>query len=103
MILRIDGDISRYYVETLCLVFFPGSTFGENEVPAEGIPEVYVSVKRDAESTMAYASIRLNDRMTEATATIDDAEQIFVATQMVFQLILLILQLLQCQFFHSGG
>jgi len=31
MILSIDGNINRYYVETLCMVFFPGSTFGEKE------------------------------------------------------------------------
>ncbi|MBR4033900.1 MAG: hypothetical protein IKJ04_03755, partial [Clostridia bacterium] len=25
MILHIDGDINRYYVQTLCMIFFPDS------------------------------------------------------------------------------
>ena len=44
MILHIDGNINRYYVQTLCMVFFPGATFGENETISEGVPEVSVSV-----------------------------------------------------------
>ena len=44
MILKINGEINRYYVQTLCMIFFPGSTFGENEVPGDGVPEVYVDV-----------------------------------------------------------
>ena len=31
MILKIDGSINRYYVQTLCMVFFPGATFSESE------------------------------------------------------------------------
>ena len=27
MILHIDGDINRYYVQTLCMIFFPGTNF----------------------------------------------------------------------------
>ena len=63
MILHIDGNISRYYVETLCMVFFPGSTFGENEEPGVGIPEVNISVYSDKEgSETAFVSIKLNDK-----------------------------------------
>ena len=31
MILRTEGDINRYYAQTLCMIFFPGATFGEDE------------------------------------------------------------------------
>ena len=31
MIVHIDGNVNRYYVQMLCMVFFPGSTFGEEE------------------------------------------------------------------------
>ena len=44
MILRVEGNINRYYVQTLCMVFFPGATFGENELPGIDIPEVNVRV-----------------------------------------------------------
>ena len=81
MKLHIDGNINRYYVETLCMVFFPGSTFGENEEPKEGVPEISVSVypEKDGAQT-AYVSIRLNDRVCEATETVSADEEITIAT-----------------------
>ena len=82
MILHIDGNINRYYVQTLCMVFFPGATFGENEIPAEGIPEVTVSVftDNDGQSETAFVSIKLNDKVCEATETVQKTEEISIAT-----------------------
>ena len=82
MILRIDGNISRYYVETLCLVFFPGSTFGENEEPGWGVPEVKVSVYPDEKGAeTAFVSIKLNDRTCEASVTVQAEEEIHISTR----------------------
>lgn len=82
MILHIDGNISRYYVETLCMVFFPGSTFGENEEPGIGVPEVNVNVYSDKEgSETAFVSIKLNDRVCEATETVRHDEEIHISTR----------------------
>ena len=81
MILKIDGDISRYYVETLCLVFFPGSTFGENEESGFGIPEVYVNVKHEDDGVFAYASIKLNDKTSEATEFLSSGDEIHIASR----------------------
>ena len=39
MILHVDEAINASYVQTLCLVFFPGSKFGRNELPSEETPE----------------------------------------------------------------
>ena len=81
MILHIDGNINRYYVQTLCMVFFPGSTFGENEQSGEGVPEVTVSVYSDNEEIeTAYVSIKLNDKVSEATATVARSENIAIST-----------------------
>ena len=81
MILKIDGNINRYYVQTLCMVFFPGSTFGESEVTGEGVPEVSVNVYNDSETTVtAYASMKLNDRVCDATATVSREEPVTIAT-----------------------
>ena len=82
MILKINGDINKYYVQTLCMVFFPGATFGENEQSGEGIPEVAVDVYRDEEETCvtAYASIKLNDKLCEATESVWLHEEINFAT-----------------------
>ncbi len=82
MILKVEGDINRYYVQTLCMVFFPGATFGKNEVSGDGIPEITVNVYSDKDgSYTAYTSIKLNDRVTEATATVEPDEEIFIATK----------------------
>ncbi len=82
MILHIDGNINRYYVQTLCMVFFPGATFGENETPAEGVPEVSVSVFNESSgnSVTAFAQIKLNDKVSEASETISKEQEINIAT-----------------------
>ncbi len=81
MILHIDGDINKYYVQTLCMVFFPGSTFGENEVSGEGVPEVSVNVYPDGEdSVTAYVAIKLNDKICEASDTVSLSQEIAIAT-----------------------
>ncbi len=82
MILKINGDINKYYVQTLCMVFFPGATFGENELPGEGVPEVAVEVYRDekGENVTAYASIKLNDKLCESTESVPLSEEITFAT-----------------------
>jgi len=82
MILNIEGDINRYYVQTLCMVFFPGATFAENETRKDGVPEVNVSVEYDKENDTetAYVSIRLNDKVSEATETISRNVEISIAT-----------------------
>ena len=81
MILKINGDINRYYAQTLCMVFFPGSTFGENEEPGEGVPEVTIDVHRDnSDNVIAYVSIKLNDRVCDATETLSLKENISIAT-----------------------
>ncbi len=82
MILKVDGNINRYYVQTLCMVFFPGATFGENEESGEGVPEVSVNVYPDAEGAMtAYVSMKLNDKVCDATATVAPEETVTIATR----------------------
>lgn len=80
MILKVEGNVNRYYVQTLCMVFFPGSTFGENEVPGYGVPEVTVNVyKEDDGSDTAFVSMKLNDRICEATETVGVDEDITIS------------------------
>ncbi|MBO5879458.1 MAG: hypothetical protein J6Q68_02770, partial [Clostridia bacterium] len=82
MILHIDGNINKYYVQTLCMVFFPGATFGENEESADGIPEVRVSVfpENSGDAVTAFASIKLNDKVSEASETVYYSEETNIAT-----------------------
>ena len=66
MILNIEGDVNRYYMQTLCMVFFPGATFGTAEQPTPDTPVVSVRVTPgEAGSVSAWASIRWQDRVTE--------------------------------------
>ena len=81
MILHLEGNVSRYYVETLCMVFFPGATFGEDEVVREGVPEVFVTVYPDENRhCTAFVRILLNDRVCEASETVSYEESITIAT-----------------------
>ena len=81
MIVHINGNVNRYYVQMLCMVFFPGSTFGEEEVPREGVPEVTVTVYPDEnESCTAFVRMMLNDKVCEATETVSYSEEITIAT-----------------------
>ncbi len=80
MILRVEGDINKYYVQTLCMVFFPGATFGDNETPGVGIPEVCVNVYKEEDgSDTAFVSMKLNDKVCEATETVSPDEDITIA------------------------
>ena len=77
MILRVEGNINRYYVQTLCMVFFPGATFGENELPGIDVPEVSVNVYKEEDgSDTAFVSMKLNDKTCEATETVGADEDI---------------------------
>ena len=80
MILNINGDVNRYFVQTLCMVYFPGSTFGENEEPTEGTPQVDVTVFTEGENVTARVAITLNDRSCEACETVPLDAEVTVAT-----------------------
>ncbi len=81
MILHIDGEINKYYVQTLFMVFFPGSTFGESEELRDGVPEAWVSVYPDRDGAYtSYVRIRLNDKSCEATETVSGKEEITIST-----------------------
>ena len=40
MKLNINGDVNRTFCQNLCLIFFPGAKFPENEPENSGLPEV---------------------------------------------------------------
>ena len=66
MILTIEGNINRYYVQTLCMVFFPGATFSESEQPGSDVPEVNVRLFRDEEKVSSVATIRIGEKQVTA-------------------------------------
>lgn len=71
MIVTIEGNTNRNYVENLCLIFFPGSKFSRGEVPTEDTPMLYLRVEEDGESIRAYARMSLGGSEGEGSAQID--------------------------------
>lgn len=49
MKLTVNGDINEYYVQTLCLLFFPGSKFSRSEA-SDDAPSASVTVSYDGDS-----------------------------------------------------
>ena len=80
MKLTVKGDISSYYVQTLCLLFFPGSKFGVQEKSSPDNPEAYVTFRRDGNvyhscATLSYAgkaSTATYELTKEAFPDVDD-------------------------------
>lgn len=66
MKLYIEGNINRYYVQTLCMIFFPGEKFPEDEEVTEDTPVLSLKLTCTEEKAIAEASVRC--RKGEATA-----------------------------------
>ena len=50
MRLYIDGSVNKYYIQTLCMIFFPGSKFSEDEPITEDTPEMWVTMHKTPET-----------------------------------------------------
>ncbi len=63
MILHIDGNINTYYVQTLCMLFFPGAKFGVTEEITPDNPVVRVKATEDADGNCSsHVAISLDER-----------------------------------------
>lgn len=60
MILHIDGDINRYYVQMLSMIFFPGATFSKDEVPGDDVPELFLRLEKTETGYKATTTVTLN-------------------------------------------
>lgn len=58
MKLIISGDINKYYVQTLCMIFFPGAKFGEGEEESFDNPLLELKITREANGVCACAELR---------------------------------------------
>ncbi|MBR7098498.1 MAG: hypothetical protein IKC59_03705, partial [Clostridia bacterium] len=55
MKLHLEGNINTYYVQTLCMIFFPGSKFSEDATADPNAPELSLRVLEENEGCRAYA------------------------------------------------
>ena len=66
MILKIEGTANTYYVQTLCMIFFPGSRFSADVLPSPETPEIFVRLTREADKMLGYATMKLGAKFVEA-------------------------------------
>lgn len=74
MILNIEGNLNRYYAQTLCLIYFPGAKFGADERPAPDVPCVDFYVEDRADGIYSTAAITLGDKRTQADCFVPFSE-----------------------------
>lgn len=67
MKLFIDGNINRYYVQTLCMIFFPGAKFPSEEEEGDDVPSLWLKLTCDSEK--ATANVRAVYKDKECTSS----------------------------------
>ncbi|MGM9682779.1 MAG: coproporphyrinogen dehydrogenase HemZ [Eubacteriales bacterium] len=67
----IESPINKYYVQTLCMIFFPGEKFGDDTEAAEGTPCLRLKTSEDEGGVCAYAKVCCGDRQCDAERRAD--------------------------------
>lgn len=65
----IDGAINVYYVQTLCMIYFPGTKFSEDEVITPETPILRLTLREDETQITAEATLTIGEREVSATHT----------------------------------
>ena len=76
MKLTVTGDINAFYVQTLCMIFFPGEKFVENQEITEDTPIMEVSVKNSETGSYAWAKLTYQGKTAESEKTVDFAPEV---------------------------
>lgn len=82
MIIQINGNLNSYYIQTLCMLFFPGVKFPENEVETPETQVVTVHMTETDTGVSAISTIRQGEKSTEGAwqenwdSTIGDRDRI---------------------------
>ena len=66
MKLYVEGNINRYYVQTLCMIFFPGEKFPEDEEITDNTPVLSLKLTCDDERAVAYVEASRGAKKTTA-------------------------------------
>lgn len=69
MILRIKGNtrFNHTYAQTLCMLFFPGAKFGEDETETPDTPVVELTMTVENNAVYAEAHIKLGDKVAHGS------------------------------------
>ncbi len=60
MKLFLNGEINVYYIQTLCMIFFPGAKFGAEEQNSPDAPELYLNLEPFEEGLRACVTVNAN-------------------------------------------
>ncbi len=66
MKLKINGNINQYYVQTLCMIFFPGAKFGAAEQEDENAPELILSLQEKDDGLEADVTVTVQGKSERA-------------------------------------
>ncbi len=66
MKIRLESPINKYYVQTLCMIYFPGEHFGEEEEARQDAPTLFLKTESVGEGISAYAEMTLGDKVSRA-------------------------------------
>lgn len=69
MKIEIESPINKYYVQTLCMIFFPGSKFSD-ECDDEA-PYLYLKTVSDDMGISSFAKMSYNGKITEVQRRVD--------------------------------
>ena len=75
MKLHIEGNINAYYVQTLCMIFFPGEKFSDTEEETEDTPVVRLSVAPRDGRSYASATMKCRDGIAQGEGSADGEDQ----------------------------
>ena len=71
MILDIQGDINAYYVQTLCMIFFPGAKFSKEQNSLSGEPSLKLILEESTDNSVtAHAWLQYENKSTEGHDTV---------------------------------
>jgi len=57
MKLILEGNINAYYVQTLCMIFFPGAKFGAAEQENPNAPELYLRMTEQSDGVDVFVRV----------------------------------------------
>ena len=66
MKLILDGNINAYYIQTLCMIFFPGAKFGAAEQENPDAPELYLRLSENENGVDAYVRVTVDGQSASA-------------------------------------
>ena len=62
MKLKLKGNVNVYYIQTLCMIFFPGAKFGAAEQENPDAPELYLRMTEQVDGVEAYVHVTVDQR-----------------------------------------